>query len=167
MNELLLAQAISAAAAAHEGQLDLQGEAMILHPLRVMFRLRKQGKSIEMQVAAVLHDVIEDSDWTEENLSRIFGPEVSHLVVALSKRSGESYDDYINRVISEGAEACETKLTDILDNVMRLSTLREIDIQKADRLESKYRPAMHRLYGVLTEQYCRSIVLSEEQEDDG
>lgn len=151
-SELLLAQAISLAAAAHEGQLDLVGEAMILHPLRVMFRLRKQEKNIEIQMAAVLHDVIEDSTWSGASLRSLFGDKVSNLVVALSRRNGESYDDYISRIISEGSEASEIKLTDILDNMMRLPALREMDMQKADRLESKYRPAMRALYKVLRTQ---------------
>ncbi len=60
-----LERAIEIAAAAHRGQADKAGQPYILHPLRVM--LACQGEAT--RIVAVLHDVIEDNDWTPEALS--------------------------------------------------------------------------------------------------
>jgi guanosine-3',5'-bis(diphosphate) 3'-pyrophosphohydrolase len=57
-----LERAIEIAAAAHAGQTDKGGEPYILHPLRVMFRMH----SVEEKIVAVLHDVVEDSNWSFE-----------------------------------------------------------------------------------------------------
>jgi len=59
-----LEQAISIASLAHEGQLDKGGEPYILHPLRVMMKL----KDYDLRIIAVLHDVIEDTKVTDIDL---------------------------------------------------------------------------------------------------
>lgn len=83
----LLERAIEIAAAAHAGQRDKAGEPYILHPLRVM--LRVEGENA--RIAAVLHDVVED---TEVTLVRLidegFPTAVVHAIDRLTKRPGES-----------------------------------------------------------------------------
>lgn len=59
-----LERAIMIAAQAHDGQKDKSGALYILHPLRMMMRMESEAAMI----AAVLHDVVEDSDWTLEQL---------------------------------------------------------------------------------------------------
>ncbi len=82
-----LERAIAIAAEAHAGQTDKGGQPYILHPLRVM--LRVDGKS--EQIAAVLHDVVEDSPFTLAQLAAEgFHPEVLTALDALTKRPGES-----------------------------------------------------------------------------
>jgi GTP diphosphokinase / guanosine-3',5'-bis(diphosphate) 3'-diphosphatase len=82
-----LERAIEIASAAHAGQLDKAGQPYILHPLRVM--LRVAGKHERM--AAVLHDVVEDTPVTLERLTQEgFPPEVVAAVQALTKNPGES-----------------------------------------------------------------------------
>ena len=67
MNELeLLERAISIAVEAHRGQKDRYGAPYILHPLRVMGRLEAPTE----QTVAILHNVVEDTDWTFEDLQR-------------------------------------------------------------------------------------------------
>src|SRR5258706_6160057 len=61
-----LERAIALAARKHEGQLDKAGAPYILHPIRVMLRVA----SLEEKMAAVLHDVVEDTDTTFEDLAR-------------------------------------------------------------------------------------------------
>ena len=61
----LLERSISIAATAHQQQVDKANAPYILHPLRLMLR----GKNLLEQVVAVLHDVVEDSDWTLEQLA--------------------------------------------------------------------------------------------------
>src|SRR5687767_7834956 len=68
-----LERAIAIAAEAHAGQVDKAGAAYILHPLRVMLRMRTASE----RIAAVLHDVVEDTPWTLEALAgEGFAPEV-------------------------------------------------------------------------------------------
>jgi (p)ppGpp synthase/HD superfamily hydrolase len=82
-----LERAIAIAAAAHVGQVDKAGQPYILHPLRVMLRVATEHE----RMAAVLHDVVEDTDVTLHTLAAGgFAPEVIAAVEALTKRPGES-----------------------------------------------------------------------------
>jgi GTP diphosphokinase / guanosine-3',5'-bis(diphosphate) 3'-diphosphatase len=82
-----LDRAIQIAVTAHAGQIDKGGEPYILHPLRVMLRMRNE----EERIAAVLHDVVEDSDSTFESLiAEGFSPNVICALEALTKRPGEA-----------------------------------------------------------------------------
>ena len=82
-----LERAIEIAAHAHAGQVDKAGQPYILHPLKVMFRV--SGK--HEQMAAVLHDVVEDTEITLEYLrSEGFSESVLEAVEALTKRPGET-----------------------------------------------------------------------------
>src|SRR5205823_8876269 len=87
-------KALQIAAQAHEGQKDKEGLPYILHPLRAM--LRVQGE--EAQIVAVLHDVIEDTSVTADDLLRAgFGEEVVAAVLCVTHRKDESYADYVVR----------------------------------------------------------------------
>jgi (p)ppGpp synthase/HD superfamily hydrolase len=80
-----LERAIAIAAAAHTGQTDKGGQPYILHPLRVMMRCT----TADEQIAAVLHDVVEDSDVTLADLEQEgFPRSVVEAVEALTKRPG-------------------------------------------------------------------------------
>jgi guanosine-3',5'-bis(diphosphate) 3'-pyrophosphohydrolase len=82
-----LERAIEIAAAAHAGQIDKAGHPYILHPLRVMLRVSTEHE----RMSAVLHDVVEDTPVTFEQLAREgFPQEVLLAVEALTKRPGES-----------------------------------------------------------------------------
>ncbi len=98
---------------AHEGQVDKGGEPYVLHPVRVMMRVR----SPEARVAALLHDVLEDSSLSLEDLHREgFSPPVLKAVQCLTRRAGETYLQFINRV-KEDALAREVKIADLEDNL--------------------------------------------------
>ena len=87
MNLHLLERAIALAAIAHEGQLDGAGVPYIFHPLQVMLSLKdKEGIEVETLAAAVLHDVVEDTTFTLEDIQNQFGDKVATLVNALSRR---------------------------------------------------------------------------------
>ena len=80
-------RAIEIAAAAHAGQLDKAGQPYILHPLRVMLRVSNDAE----RMAAVLHDVVEDTPVTLAQLTESgFPAEVLAAIEALTKRPGES-----------------------------------------------------------------------------
>jgi len=112
---------LSLALKAHAGQVDRFGAPYILHPLRVMHRV----KSPEAMIAAILHDVIEDSPMTLQELAEYgFGPDIIFAVDCLSKRDNELYEDYIKRVKLSGL-AVEVKLADLEDNM---------DIRRAEKI---------------------------------
>jgi len=160
-----LESAIQLAVIAHKGQKDQAGEAYILHPLRVLFAVRERGSTEEEQIAAVLHDVVEDTIITLRGIAYEFGPEVSRLVNAVTRRPAytaqwtpnligraeEPYPDFIQRVIAAGPSAMLIKEIDVTDNLRRIDPIRAIDPKKADRLERKYKSALVQLWAAQSE----------------
>lgn len=110
----VLAKAIRIAAVAHGEQLDKSGRPYILHPIRVLQRCELHP--IDVQVVAVLHDVVEDTAWTLEDLrAEGFNETVVNGVDAVSKREGEDFFDYVRRC-SQNPLGCIVKLADMQDN---------------------------------------------------
>ncbi len=131
--------ALEIALDAHRGQIDKAGQAYILHPLRVMSRMT----SNDTRIVAILHDVVEDSDWTMEQLkSAGFTSEVIAAIECLTKRPDEIYDDFIVRV-SSNPVATLVKIGDLEDN-MNLDRLCEVSSEDLARI-SKYRAAWQHL----------------------
>lgn len=133
----LLADAIALAARAHQTQVDKAGEPYILHSLRVMFRVREQGYRVEVQAAAVLHDVVEDTPITLDEVAAL-DPAVSVLVDAVTRRPREVYADFIRRA-AQDPEARAIKLADVDDNRSRLDRLRP---EEAEFLTKRYENAL-------------------------
>ncbi|RRD78463.1 phosphohydrolase [Tannerella forsythia] len=133
-------KAIEIAVAAHKGQKDKSGAEYILHPLRVMER----GKSEIEKICGVLHDVVEDSEWTFEMLKNEgFSDEVIAVLRCVTKESEkEDYDVFINR-IAQNPIAVEVKINDLLDN-MDITRLKELNEQDVKRL-NKYLKAFWKL----------------------
>ena len=132
-----LARAIAIAAEAHREQLDKNGAPYILHPVRVMMKMGTE----EAMMAAVLHDVVEDSGWTLEQLrSEGFSERVVTAVAHLTKRPSEEgdYDASIRRVM-EDPLARKVKIADLEDN-MDPKRLRQINERDVERLK-KYHGA--------------------------
>ena len=119
---------------AHSGQKDKAGKPYILHPLRIM--LQMEGE-MEKQLA-LLHDVVEDCDISLQDLTRAgFIPELITAVDAITKRTSETHRDYLIRVLANPL-ALKVKLSDIMDNLMRMTPL---DNKTRTRLMIKYRKA--------------------------
>ena len=109
-----LARAIRIAAVAHAGQLDKTGRPYILHPFRVLQRCER--RALEVQIVAILHDVVEDTETTLDDLrSEGFNDDVIAGVDAMSKRDGEDFFEYVRRC-SQNTIGCLVKLADIEDN---------------------------------------------------
>lgn len=86
-------------------------------------------------VAAVLHDVVEDSDWTIERLrARGFSEEVLHAVDCLTKREGEDYEGFITRARQDPI-ARQVKIADLEDNmdIRRMEKLSAEDLENLDK----------------------------------
>lgn len=129
-------RAVEIAAKAHRGQTHRKGLPYLVHPLTVMTRVR----SLEARIVAVLHDVVEDSDVTLDDLRREgFAPEIVEAVDYLTHREGESYEDYVRRAVSHHPLAREVKIADLSHN-MEVTQSGELTEKNRQRLE-KYRAA--------------------------
>jgi (p)ppGpp synthase/HD superfamily hydrolase len=134
-----LEDAIILAAGAHRGQVDKAGGPYILHPLRVMLRLGDEAG----RIAAVLHDVLEDTAITLGDLRQAgYGEEVLQALEALSRREGEEYADFIERA-ARNPLARRVKLADLADN-LDAARLPEITERSHERLV-RYSAAWERL----------------------
>lgn len=110
----LLNDAIVFAAHAHINQFDKAGKPYILHALRVMLAVEPHGEIAMM--AAVLHDVVEDTKWTLEDIRTVFGEEVAEIVDSVSRRENEVYRDFIKRA-NEHPIGRVVKIADVQDNL--------------------------------------------------
>jgi len=132
-----LAKAIEIAVCAHKGQKDKSGADYILHPLRVMER----GKTEVEKICGVLHDVVEDSDWTFEKLENEgFSAEVIETLRCVTKNSeNEEYDKFIDRIF-QNSIAVQVKINDLLDNmdVTRFKELNEWDLKRLNKYLKAY-----------------------------
>ena len=131
-----LERAIEIAAKAHAGQVDKAGQPYVLHPLRMMLAVATP----EARMAAVLHDVVEDTAVTLDDLrAEGFPASVLEAVEALTKREGEDYEAFIRRV-SPNPIAREVKLADLRDN-SDLSRIAEPTERDRERIR-KYQRAI-------------------------
>lgn len=143
-----LEAAIAFASECHNGQTDKGGHPYILHPLRVMLRLDDE----ERRIAALLHDTVEDCGVPLSVIRERFGDPVAEAVDALTKRPGETYDQFIERcALNDIARA--VKLADIKDN-SDLSRLKQVTAADLARIE-KYRAAAARLAEIDSEESRR------------
>ena len=137
-----LERAIEIATEAHKGQFDKAGNDYIGHPLRVM----EMGKTEEEKIVGVLHDVIEDTDWTFEALAAEgFSEDIIAALRCVTKLSeNENYDDFIERV-KKNPLAVAVKINDLSDNmdIRRLPYLSDKDVKRL----KKYLKAYKRLIG--------------------
>ncbi len=136
-------RAVAIAATAHLGQFDSAGAPYVFHPLRVMARAATAAE----RMVAVLHDVVEDTAWTLQALREEgFPSEVVAAVDRLTRREGEAYDDYIERVAGD-ALAARVKVHDLDDNLDRARFVAPTDEDEARF--ARYERARRRLLDVL------------------
>ena len=127
----MLEKAIQCAVKAHAGQKDKAGAPYILHPLRIMMKMDNQAGMI----AALLHDVVEDSSVTLADLcAEGFSEEVIAAVDHLTRREGEAYEMFINR-LRHNPLAVKVKLADLEDNmdIRRIENVTESDIERIQK----------------------------------
>ena len=131
--------ALELAVEKHKNQTDKAGNPYILHPLHVMENVNsKEGK-----IVAILHDIIEDTDITEDYLFKIgLSKRIVDAVVALTRSEDIDYQEYIKN-LSSNPLAKEVKLADLEHNMdlKRLPTLEEKDLER----NRKYQIAYHYL----------------------
>ena len=133
----MLERAIEIALEAHKGQVDKGGSPYILHPLRVVMSVNGESEKI----VAVLHDVVEDSNWTFEALgTEGFSSAVIEALKSVTKNSdNEDYDSFIQRAM-QNPIGRKVKIADLRDNldVTRIAELGDKDLQRIN----KYKKAL-------------------------
>lgn len=133
-------QAADLARRAHAGQTDRGGQPYFTHPQRVAADVASEyGPDHIAVVVAYLHDVVEDTPITVEEIAKLFGLEVAQAVDAVSKRPGETRDDYYARVAANPL-AMIVKAADLRDN-SNPQRLAKLPAPDAARLAEKYEHA--------------------------
>lgn len=146
-NNSLVANAIAFASACHLNQTDKGGNAYILHPLRMMMRLRTDNE--ELMCVAILHDVMEDCGVTEEDLYEIgMSKKVVEAIKLLTRNLDQSYEMFIEG-LRGNLYALLVKRQDLKDN-SDLSRTKDIRPKDFERME-KYIKAYLRVEGMLRE----------------
>ena len=126
-----LQRAIEIAVSAHKGQLQKNGLPYVLHPLSLMQSVR----SVNAKITAVLHDVVEDTAWTMEDLeTEGFSQRVLAALDCLTHTPEESYEEYISKIRTNPL-AREVKLADLQDNmnIRRIPELQPKDLKRLER----------------------------------
>lgn len=134
----LLRRAIDIAKKAHKGQVDKAGNDYIDHPLRVM----AAAHTINEKIVGILHDVVEDTDWTFERLEEEgFTTEIIEALKCITKLSeDEPYDAFIER-IKTNPLAVSVKIKDLTDNmdIRRLNELTDKDFKRLQKYHRAYK----------------------------
>ncbi len=136
MKSDILSNALKIAVSAHAGQVDRAGKAYIFHPLAVAAKT----KSFDEFVVALLHDVMEDSDYTADDLRDAGIPEnIMEALCLLTHDKGEPYMEYVQRIKNNDL-ARAVKLCDLEHNsdLSRLPEITEKDLERA----AKYKQAI-------------------------
>ncbi|MBK6371059.1 MAG: phosphohydrolase [Flavobacteriales bacterium] len=134
--EHLLETAIRLAAKVHRGQTDRFGNPYVLHVMRVMMR----GHDFEEQVLGALHDILERSSLTEEDiLSKGFSPRVVKALRHITRDPAETYEQYIDRVVQDNL-AIRVKLHDLADkmDLLHVEQLDPADLKRYNKQLSAY-----------------------------
>ncbi len=131
-------KAIEIAIEAHKDQKDKSGESYLGH----IFRVMNMGRTEEEKICGALHDVVEDTDMTFDDLrSEGFSERIIEALVCLTKKSeNEDYAEFIGR-IAKNRLAVNVKLNDLTDNmdIRRIETLNEHDIVRLNKYLRAYR----------------------------
>lgn len=160
----MIRRAFEFAREAHQGVRRKSGEPYILHPLAVAkIAVREIGLGTKSAVAALLHDVVEDTDYTVEDIANLFGPKIASLVDGLTKisevmgsnttKQAESF----RKMILTLADDVRVILIKIADRLHNMRTLDSMPEHKQVKIASEtlyiYAPLAHRmgLHAIKTE----------------
>lgn len=140
----MIAAARLIAKLAHKGQKDKAGIDYFTHPEAVAAML----ETPEEKVVGYLHDTVEDTDVTVEEIRTVFGDEIADAVALMTHADGVPYMDYVKE-IGKNPLARKVKLADLTHN-MDISRIPNPTQRDYDRIEKKYKPAYVYLKGSLT-----------------
>ena len=112
----MLKRALEFAKAKHKGQKRIGGDDYITHPIAVLEIVKSQGFDKNYQIAALFHDLLEDTDATEEEILKYGSPEILESVKLLTKKKGYNMAEYIS-AIKQNPIAFAVKVADRLHNL--------------------------------------------------
>jgi (p)ppGpp synthase/HD superfamily hydrolase len=142
----MLQKAIEIAVVAHKNQVDKNGQPYIGHVLRVM----KMGLTWNERICGVLHDLVEDTNWTFEMLSQEGFPDeiISALKCVTKTTNDEDYNAFIVRVMTNRL-AIKVKINDLTDN-LDVKRMKQLTVNDLHRI-NKYLKAYHMLMNMNNE----------------
>ncbi len=154
--EALLAAAFDLAFQLHEGQFRASGDPYIVHPVAVADLLRDIGASASVIAAGFLHDVVEDTDVTPDQLEEYFGAEVRELVEGVTKLGGihftnrtEAQAENLRKMFLAMASDIRVVLVKLADRLHNMRTLGSLQTEKQQRIAREtreiYAPLANRL----------------------
>src|SRR5437868_13323250 len=154
--QLLVRKAFDRAAAAHDGQHRLSGEDYVNHPLEVAAILADLELDAETISAALLHDTVEDTNLTADEVRREFGPEVARLVDGVTKlgrislrTDQQQQAENIRKMMVAMAEDLRVVLIKLADRLHNMRTLEPLTEPKRRKISREtldiYAPLAHRL----------------------
>ena len=143
----------------HEGQTDKCGQPYWIHPFTVAMRgfTGYSDEQVSTAIVGLLHDIIEDTDITEQELLCRFPMKIDEVeaLELLTRKDGVSYDDYITSIIESGNKiAMSVKLDDLLHN-MNFNRILDTGIkvtEKDEKRNRKYEKAFERLLKAINEE---------------
>lgn len=147
MNYKLISETINFIQVAHEGQ--LYGELpYFLHPIKVADNILNATEN--EYLAALLHDVVEDTDYTVSDIAEGWNTEVADIVALLTKDDSLSYEDNISRIIDSGnVSAMLVKYSD--NQINQRGDKSSMKPERAERLSKKYEISINRLFTALVD----------------
>lgn len=141
---------------AHEGVRRRSGEPYLLHPIAVAkIVIEEIGLGVKSVVAALLHDVVEDTEYSVEDMERIFGPKIASMVDGLTKMSGvfnadtSEQADYFRKVLLTLSDDVRVILIKIADRLHNMRTLGAMPMNKQIKITGEtiylFAPLAYRL----------------------
>jgi len=152
----VIEQAYYFAAKAHEGQYRISGEEYINHPLETAYILAELGLDVTTIVAALLHDVVEDTSVSLGEIQKLFGEEIARLVDGVTKLSRiefkskeDAQAEYLRKMFFAMAKDIRVILIKLADRLHNMRTLKYQNPQKQREIAQEtldiYAPLAHRL----------------------
>lgn len=141
---------------AHQGVRRRSGEPYLLHPIAVAkIVIDEIGLGVKSVVASLLHDVVEDTEYTVQDMERIFGPKIASMVDGLTKMSGvfnadtSEQAEYFRKVLLTLSDDVRVILIKIADRLHNMRTLGSMPMNKQIKITSEtiylFAPLAHRL----------------------
>jgi guanosine-3',5'-bis(diphosphate) 3'-pyrophosphohydrolase len=155
-------RAFDVAKEAHTGQMRDEGTPYIVHPLRVAIILSEELELYlpSLSCGALLHDVIEDTGTTRDQVADWFGEEVATIVWLLTKLEGVSLPEYLAAIeAAAGTGAATVKLCDRLDNLRSITHSPKAEKKRRyiRTTERYYLPMAARISPYIYDQLCVSL----------